>query len=145
MRTFSFIICTCSIILLNIRIILLIFTRRILLLGSCKIINIKIGRVGGLTESKKIHDFCLENSIPVWCGGMLEAGIGRAHNIALTSLSNFTMPGDTASSSRYWDQDIIEPEVNVHNGLITVQNKIGIGYEPNLKTIDSFTIHKQTY
>lgn len=76
---------------------------------------------------------------------MLEAGIGRAHNIALTSLSNFTMPGDTASSSRYWDQDIIEPEVNVHNGLITVQNKIGIGYEPNLKTIFSFTIHKQTY
>jgi O-succinylbenzoate synthase len=119
--------------------------RKAISLGSCKIINIKIGRVGGLTESIKIHDFCLENGIPVWCGGMLEAGIGRAHNIALTTLSNFTMPGDTASSSHYWEQDIIEPEVTVHNGLITVPNKYGIGFEPNLKSIDLFTVRKQIF
>lgn len=73
--------------------------RKAIKLGSCKIINIKIGRVGGLTESKKIHDLCLEHGIPLWCGGMLESGIGRAHNIAITSLPNFTFPGDTAASS----------------------------------------------
>ena len=72
-----------------------------------KIINIKIGRVGGLTEAKKIHDYCMEKNIPVWCGGMLESGIGRAHNVALTTLPNFILPGDTAGSSRYWEEDII--------------------------------------
>jgi o-succinylbenzoate synthase len=119
--------------------------RKAITLGSCKIINIKIGRVGGLTESKKIHDLCLEKGLPVWCGGMLEAGVGRAHNIALTTLSNFIMPGDTAASSHYWDQDIIEPEVMVHNGIITVPTKPGIGYEPNLNTIDSLTVKEQTF
>jgi o-succinylbenzoate synthase len=119
--------------------------RKAITLGSCKIINIKIGRVGGLTESKKIHDLCLEKGLPVWCGGMLEAGVGRAHNIALTTLSNFILPGDTAASSHYWDQDIIEPEVMVHNGIITVPSKPGIGYEPNLNTIDSLTVKEQTF
>jgi o-succinylbenzoate synthase len=118
--------------------------RKAITLGSCKIINIKIGRVGGLTESKKIHDLCLDKGLPVWCGGMLEAGVGRAHNIALTTLSNFILPGDTAASSHYWDQDIIEPEVMVHYGIITVPSKPGIGYEPNLNTIDSLTIKEQT-
>ena len=84
--------------------------RKAIQLGSCRIINIKIGRVGGLTEARKIHNLCLSYNIPVWCGGMLESGIGRAHNIALTALPNFSLPGDTAASSRYWDQDIILPE-----------------------------------
>ncbi|MBS0673335.1 o-succinylbenzoate synthase, partial [Enterococcus faecalis] len=83
--------------------------RKAIELGSCCIINIKIGRVGGLSESKRIHDLCESHDIPVWCGGMLESGIGRAHNVALTTLSNFTMPGDTAASSRYWEKDIITP------------------------------------
>lgn len=75
--------------------------RRAIQLGSFKIINIKIGRVGGLSESKKIHDLCQQHDVPVWCGGMLEAGIGRAHNVAITTLPNFTLPGDTAGSSHY--------------------------------------------
>jgi o-succinylbenzoate synthase len=119
--------------------------RKAIELGSCKIINIKIGRVGGLTESKRIHDLCQEQDIPVWCGGMLEAGIGRAHNIALTTLSNFIMPGDTAASSRYWDKDLIEPAVEVEAGMITVPEKPGIGYEPNLDTIKHFTVFEKTY
>ncbi|HIX41885.1 MAG TPA: o-succinylbenzoate synthase, partial [Candidatus Kurthia intestinigallinarum] len=106
--------------------------RKAVELGSCKIINIKIGRVGGLTESIKIHDYCKEQGLDVWCGGMLESGIGRAHNVAITTLSNFTMPGDTASADRYWDQDITEPIVTVENGYITVPTASGIGYEPNI-------------
>lgn len=119
--------------------------RKAIELGSCKIINIKIGRVGGLTESKRIHDLCQKHDIPVWCGGMLESGIGRAHNIALTTLSNFVMPGDTAGSSRYWERDIIEPEVVVKDGMITVPDKPGIGYEPNLDTIQQFTVNEKSY
>ncbi|KAF0818220.1 N-acylamino acid racemase [Bacillus sp. ZZV12-4809] len=119
--------------------------RKALDLGSCKIINIKIGRVGGLTESKKIHDLCQERGIPVWCGGMLESGIGRAHNIALTTLSNFIMPGDTAASSRYWEKDLIEPEVNVEDGMIKVPEKSGLGYEPNYETIREFTVFEKRF
>ncbi|MCM3093629.1 MULTISPECIES: o-succinylbenzoate synthase [unclassified Cytobacillus] len=119
--------------------------RKALELGSCKIINIKIGRVGGLTESKKIHDLCQERGIPVWCGGMLEAGIGRAHNIALTTLSNFIMPGDTAASSRYWEKDLIEPEVTVEDGMIKVPEKSGLGYEPNYETIREFTVFEKRF
>lgn len=92
--------------------------RKAIELGSCKIINIKIGRVGGLTEAKKIHDYCERAGIPVWCGGMLESGVGRAHNVALSTLNNFTLPGDTAASSRYWQRDIISPEVQVDKGKI---------------------------
>ena len=94
--------------------------RRAIKLGSCGVINIKIGRVGGMTEAKQIHDYCASRGIPVWCGGMLEAGIGRAHCVALTSLSNFVMPGDTAASNRYWDEDVITPEVTVEDGYILV-------------------------
>lgn len=113
--------------------------RKAIELGSCRIINIKTGRVGGLSEAKKIHDYCEEKGIAVWCGGMLESGIGRAQNIALTTLPNFTLPGDTAGSSRYWEEDIITPEVVAENGYISVPKKVGIGYEPNLKTINKFT------
>ncbi|MEH7346039.1 o-succinylbenzoate synthase [Bacillus sp. JJ1532] len=120
-------------------------TRKAIELGSCKIINIKIGRVGGLTESKRIHDLCKQHDIPVWCGGMLESGIGRAHNIALTTLDNFILPGDTAGSSRYWDKDIIDPEVVVKDGFITVPDTPGIGYEPNRDTIKQYTITEKTF
>lgn len=96
-------------------------------LGSCKIINVKVGRVGGLAESIKIHDLAEENNIPLWCGGMLEAGVGRLTNIAITTLPNFTLPGDTASSSRYWEEDIITPEVVAKNGVVQVSDKPGIG------------------
>ncbi|MBX4383792.1 o-succinylbenzoate synthase, partial [Mycobacterium tuberculosis] len=88
--------------------------------------------VGGLTEAKKIHDYCQEQGIAVWCGGMLESGVGRAHNVALTTLANFIMPGDTAGSSRYWEKDIITPEVVVEDGYITVPENAGIGYAPDL-------------
>lgn len=115
-------------------------TRKAIELGSTQVINVKIGRVGGLTEAKKIHDYCMEKNIPVWCGGMLESGIGRAHNIALTTLPNFILPGDTAGSSRYWEKDIISPEVIVENGFITVPTAYGIGYEPDSKTMDSYTV-----
>jgi len=117
--------------------------RKAIELGSCQIINLKIGRVGGLTESKKIHDLCVKHDVPLWCGGMLEAGIGRAHNIAITSLANFTIPGDTAPSSHYWKQDIIEPEVHMEDGYINVPNQPGIGYEPNLSMIEKLTVKSQ--
>ena len=115
-------------------------TRKAIELGSTKIINIKIGRVGGLTEAKKIHDYCMEHNIPVWCGGMLESGIGRAHNVALTTLPNFILPGDTAGSSRYWEEDVITPEVVVEDGYITVPTGYGIGYEPNIEAMDRYTV-----
>jgi o-succinylbenzoate synthase len=119
--------------------------RKAIELGSCKIINLKIGRVGGLTETKKIHDLCEKHHIPVWCGGMLEAGVGRAHNIAITSLSNFTIPGDTAPSAHYWKQDIITPEVVMKDGMIEVPEGPGIGYEVNQKLIDDVTLYSKTF
>lgn len=119
--------------------------RKAVELGSTKIINIKIGRVGGLTEAKKIHDYCEANGIPVWCGGMLESGIGRAHNVALTTLSNFILPGDTASSNRYWEKDIILPEVVAANGYIEVPKSAGIGYEIDREAVESFTVAKKHY
>ena len=87
----------------------------------------------------------MEKNIPVWCGGMLESGIGRAHNIALTTLPNFILPGDTAGSSRYWEQDIISPEVIVENGYITVPTAYGIGYEPDSKVMDSYTVERTQF
>ncbi|WP_252503109.1 o-succinylbenzoate synthase [Sporosarcina sp. Marseille-Q4943] len=120
-------------------------TRKAVELGSTKIINIKIGRVGGLTEAKRIHDYCMEQGIPVWCGGMLESGIGRAHNVALTTLPNFILPGDTAGSSRYWEEDVISPEVIVEDGYITVPTAYGIGYEPNYNAMDKFTVEQYQF
>ena len=81
--------------------------------GACRIVNIKVGRVGGFSEARKVHDVCQANNVPVWCGGMLESGVGRAHNIALSTLPNFRLPGDVSASKRYWKEDIIEPEVEV--------------------------------
>ncbi|MFA1820344.1 o-succinylbenzoate synthase [Virgibacillus oceani] len=119
--------------------------RKAVELGSCKIINIKIGRVGGITEAKRIHDYCKEHGVAVWCGGMFEAGIGRAHNIALTTLPQFTLPGDTAGSSRYWKQDIIQPEVIVENGVIPVPDNAGIGYEIDDEVISKYTVEVKTF
>jgi o-succinylbenzoate synthase len=114
--------------------------RAALALGACKIINIKLGRVGGFTIARKIHDLCEQNGIPVWCGGMLESGIGRAHNIALSSLPNFTLPGDVSASRRYWIEDIIEPEVVVSSqGTIRMPPGPGIGFEPRLDRIEKLT------
>lgn len=119
--------------------------RKAIELGSCKIINIKIGRVGGLTEARKIHDYCKEKNISVWCGGMLEAGVGRAHNIALTTLSQFNLPGDTAGSSRYWKKDIIESEVVVKDGVIEVPQKPGIGYDIDEAALKQYTVETKEY
>ena len=109
-------------------------------LGACKIINIKLGRVGGYTGARKIHDLCQDHAIPVWCGGMLESGIGRAHNIALSTLPNFTLPGDVSASRRYWVEDIVEPEVVVSpQGTIRVPSGPGIGFEPRLDRIEKLS------
>ena len=109
-------------------------------LGACRIINIKLGRVGGHTSARLVHDFCQSKSVPVWCGGMLESGIGRAHNIAMSTLANFTLPGDVSASRRYWHEDIITPEVEVsRQGTIRVPSAPGIGYAPRLDRMDAVT------
>jgi len=112
--------------------------------GACRIINIKLGRVGGHTAARRIHDLCLSKGIPVWCGGMLESGIGRAHNIAMSTLENFSLPGDVSASRRYWDADIIQPEVEVSSqGTIRVPTTPGIGYTPCLDRIESLTHRRE--
>jgi o-succinylbenzoate synthase len=112
--------------------------------GACKIINIKLGRVGGYTVARRIHDLSQQHGVPVWCGGMLESGIGRAHNIALSSLPNFTLPGDVTASKRYWTEDIISPEVTVSpQGTIRVPSGPGIGFEPRLDFIEKLTTRKE--
>ncbi|MGH9678877.1 MAG: o-succinylbenzoate synthase [Candidatus Acidiferrales bacterium] len=113
-------------------------------LGACRIINIKLGRVGGYTPAKQIHDLCQSRQIPVWCGGMLESGIGRAHNIALSTLENFSLPGDVTASRRYWTEDVIEPEVEVMpQGTIRVPEGPGIGYAPRLDRIEKLSARKE--
>jgi len=114
-------------------------------LGACGIINIKVGRVGGFTEAKKVHDACLSRNIPVWCGGMLESGVGRAQNVALSTLENFRLPGDVSSSKRYWKEDIIDPEVEVSKeGKITISDKPGTGYRVRTDLIEKLTVRKET-
>jgi O-succinylbenzoate synthase len=112
---------------------------------SCRIINIKVGRVGGFGEAIAVHNAAAERGIPVWCGGMLETGIGRSHNIALSSLPNFSLPGDVSASSRYWAQDIIEPAVTVSAaGEIVVPTSVGRGFEVQRDRIEALTVRKQT-
>jgi O-succinylbenzoate synthase len=114
-------------------------------LGACRIINIKLGRVGGHSEAKDIQSFAQAHGMPVWCGGMLEAGIGRAHNIALSTLSGFTLPGDVSASARYWEEDIIEPPVTVtREGTIKAPTGHGIGYEVNEARIEALTVRRET-
>ena len=113
--------------------------------GACRIVNIKVGRVGGFSEARKIHDLCQANKLPVWCGGMLESGIGRAHNVALSTLENFKLPGDVSASRRYWKEDIIEPEVEVtRQGTITVSDAPGTGYRIREDLIEKLTTRKET-
>ena len=114
-------------------------------LGACRIINVKLGRVGGHALAKRVEQVCRERNIPVWCGGMLESGIGRAHNIAMATLAGFTLPGDVSASARYWAEDIIEPPVTVTpRGTITPPDKPGIGFQVNRARIDHLTVRAET-
>jgi o-succinylbenzoate synthase len=114
-------------------------------LGACRIVNIKVGRAGGFAEAVAIHDVAERFDIPVWCGGMLESGIGRSHNVALSTLANFRLPGDVSASKRYWKEDIIEPEVEVSpQGTITISDQPGRGYDLRRDLIESLTVRQET-
>jgi len=114
--------------------------------GACRIINIKVGRVGGFSEAISVHDVCQANKVPVWCGGMLETGIGRAHNIALSTLPNFSLPGDVSASRRYWKEDIIDPEVEVSpQGMIAIRDVAGTGYRIKTDLIEKLTVRKESF
>jgi O-succinylbenzoate synthase len=114
-------------------------------LGAARIINIKVGRVGGFSEALAVHDSAERFNVPVWCGGMLESGVGRSHNVALSTLSNFKLPGDVSASKRYWKEDIIDPEVTVSpQGTITVSDKPGRGYEVRNDLIQQLTVKQET-
>jgi O-succinylbenzoate synthase len=113
-------------------------------LGACQIINVKLGRVGGHASAKRVEAIARERKIPVWCGGMLESGIGRAHNIAMATLAGFSLPGDVSASARYWESDIINPPVTVTpRGTIVVPDKPGIGFEVNRERIDHLTVRRE--
>jgi O-succinylbenzoate synthase len=115
-------------------------------LGACGIINIKLGRVGGHASARDIQAYCRTKQIPVWCGGMLESGVGRAHNIAVSTLPGYTLPGDVSASARYWVEDIIEPEVTVTpQGTIRVPESPGLGYHVRRDLIERWTVEKQTF
>ncbi len=115
-------------------------TEMALRMRSCRMVNIKIGRVGGYSQALGIHDLCYANDIPVWCGGMLESGIGRAHNIALASLPGFTLPGDVSASSRYFARDVIVPAVTVSSaGTVEVPRGAGLGFEVDIDFIEDLT------
>ena len=114
-------------------------------LDACRIINIKTGRVGGMSEAIAIHDAAQAHDIPVWCGGMLESGVGRVHNIHLSALENFQLPGDVSASKRYWKEDIVEPEVTVSaQGTIQVPGGPGTGFEIKEDFIEHLTVRKET-
>jgi len=114
-------------------------------LRAGRIINIKPGRVGGFTPSKAIHDLCRQHGIPVWCGGMLESGVGRAYNVALASLPNFTLPGDLSPSARYWERDIVTPEWTMNaEGMVTVPTGPGIGVTVDEDRVDDLAVRRET-
>ena len=117
-----------------------------LALGAGRIVNVKPGRVGGFTQAKAIHDLCRHHAVPVWCGGMLESGIGRAHNVALASLPNFTIPGDVSPSARYWTEDIVTPEWTMDAaGMVTVPaDRPGLGVEVDVDRVDDLTVRTKT-
>ena len=115
-------------------------------LGAARIINIKLGRVGGHSSARDIQAYCMAKDVPVWCGGMLECGIGRAHNIAVSSLPGYTLPGDVSASKRYWVEDVIEPEVEVSpQGTIHIPDTSGLGYHVRRDLIERWTIEKETW
>jgi O-succinylbenzoate synthase len=120
--------------------------RKAIRIGACRIVNIKLGRVGGHREAREVHDVCRDNGVPVWCGGMLESGIGRAHNVAMSSLDNFSLPGDVSASKRYWAEDIIDPPVEVSpEGQITQLDAPGIGYTVKEDLISRLTVRSQVF
>jgi O-succinylbenzoate synthase len=115
-------------------------------LKACRIINIKLGRVSGHTEARRMQEACRKRDIPVWCGGMLESGIGRAHNIAMSTLAGFSLPGDVSASQRYWTEDIIEPEVEVTpRGTIEVPKSPGIGYSAKRDRVEKLTVRRKQW
>lgn len=114
-------------------------------LGACGVINIKPGRVGGFGEARAIHDLCLAAGLDVWCGGMLESGVGRAHNVALASLPGFTLPGDISGSARYWDEDIVAPEFVVKDGHVSLPPGPGIGVTPRMDRIEVLTVRHEEF
>jgi O-succinylbenzoate synthase len=115
-------------------------------MGACRVVNIKLGRVGGHAEASRIQSYCAESGIPVWCGGMIESGIGRAHNIAMSTQAGFVWPGDVSASQRYWEEDIIEPEVQVTpQGTIRVPQTPGLGYEIRERRIRDLTVRHESY
>jgi O-succinylbenzoate synthase len=120
--------------------------RRAFQIGACQIINIKVGRVGGHTVARRVHDAAQQFGAPVWCGGMLETGIGRAHNLHLSTLPNFQLPGDTSASSRYFEQDIVDPPFILNpDGTLNVPQGPGIGVEPDAARMQQFTTHRETW
>ncbi len=115
-------------------------------MGAGRIINIKLGRVGGFAEARAVHDVAQRHGVPVWCGGMLEAGIGRAHNIALATLPGFTLPGDVSASSRYWKRDIIRPSVEITpRGTIAIRDEPGFGYDLDHDVLDAATVRRESF
>jgi O-succinylbenzoate synthase len=115
-------------------------------IGACRVVNIKLGRVGGHLEASRIQSYCAQHNIPVWCGGMIESGIGRAHNIAMSTQTGFIWPGDVSSSQRYWEEDIIEPEVETTAaGTIVVPRTAGLGYQPRTRRIEQLTVRRESY
>ena len=116
--------------------------RKALDLGSAGVINIKVSRLGGLLESRRVHDLCRARGVPVWCGGMHEFGIGRAANVAISTLPGFTIPGDVSGSDKYYRQDIVEPPILAPGGAIAAPNRVGLGYTPRQDLIDSHTIRR---
>jgi O-succinylbenzoate synthase len=120
--------------------------RKALVARACRVINIKVGRVGGHSASRAIHDVCAAFDVPVWCGGMLEAGIGRAHNIHLSTLANFTKPGDTSSASRYFPRDIVNEPLEAENGRMAVpKNGPGIGVTLDRAFLETVTNHREEF
>lgn len=115
-------------------------------LGACRVINIKLGRVSGHSEARRIQTFCMEHQVPVWCGGMLESGVGRAHNIAMSSLPGFVLPGDVSASKRYWTEDIIHPPVEVNpDGTIDVPQAPGLGFEVDKRRVEQLTVRQEEW
>jgi O-succinylbenzoate synthase len=114
--------------------------RKAIELGACRVINIKVSRVGGLREAKRVHDVCQAAGVPVWCGGMHEFGVGRAANVAIASLPGFTLPGDVSGSDKYYREDLVEPPVSARGGAVTVPAGPGIGHEPVMERVDRHTL-----
>jgi O-succinylbenzoate synthase len=118
--------------------------RKAIEIGACRAINIKVSRLGGLREARRVHDLCLERNVPVWCGGMHEFGVGRAANVAIAALPGFTIPGDVSGSDKYYAEDIVNPPILAHHGAIAVFDGPGLGVEPVMERIEPRTLRKAT-